>query len=381
MHRVRTLDGLRGVAALVVLFDHVCQTVPRLAAPYLHPYPVRVGDRAWWFTYTPLHLFWDGSQAVFVFFVLSGFVLSLPFVRAERLGWRGYFPQRLLRLYLPVWAALLVAATELQLVHHQQTPGASWWTRAHVVRPSAHLVIHDAMLLRGTSWINDPLWSLKWEVLFSLTLPLYVLVINLGRRRVAVTATGLLLSVAAGAYWRINVLMFLPMFGLGVLMAAERERLNRLGELLRSRARRGVLTVACLLLLNAYWTVYAPGIRFAHLQKVVAVAQALTVAGAGMAIFLLLSWPAAGRLGEAWVAQWLGRRSFSLYLVHAPLVVCVALLLGGHAGLLPMMVICVPLSLAAAEAFYRLVEAPAHRLSRHVGRVFLATARPAYATR
>lgn len=79
--RVRALDGIRGLAAVVVVVHHTFLVSPLLANPYQNPYDVRPGTIAWWATYTPLHLFWDGTEAVFVFFVLSGFVLSLPLAR------------------------------------------------------------------------------------------------------------------------------------------------------------------------------------------------------------------------------------------------------------------------------------------------------------
>lgn len=82
MNRLRELDGLRGLAALIVLFYHISLTYPSLAAPY-YAQPVE-GPLAFALTYTPLHLLRDGRMAVYIFFVLSGLVLALPVLARGR---------------------------------------------------------------------------------------------------------------------------------------------------------------------------------------------------------------------------------------------------------------------------------------------------------
>ena len=68
-------------------------------------------------------------------------------------------------------------------------------------------------------------------------------------------------------------------------------------------------------------------------------------------------------------ARWLGATSFSLYLVHGPVVLAVAKLMGAHAGLPVLFLVAVPLSLGLARAFHRCVEVPSVRLSRAAGTV------------
>jgi peptidoglycan/LPS O-acetylase OafA/YrhL len=75
--RIGALDGLRGVAAGVVLVHHALMSDPGLATAYTRP---EAGESGWRsvLLYSPLHVLWGGTQAVFVFFVLSGYVLALP---------------------------------------------------------------------------------------------------------------------------------------------------------------------------------------------------------------------------------------------------------------------------------------------------------------
>ncbi len=138
--RVRGLDGLRGIAALVVVFHHAFLTRSSLAAPYAALLPGHIGAFAWVSTYTPIHLIWDGTEAVFVFFVLSGYVLTLSGAgrnTSALVGWLSYYPRRLVRLYVPALAAVALAVGWLTFVPRTKSSSASWWmTRTQVIPPS-----------------------------------------------------------------------------------------------------------------------------------------------------------------------------------------------------------------------------------------------------
>ncbi len=75
--KLDSLIGLRGVAAMAVVISHIINTAPALVHPGLW-------SVAWWFSYTPINLLWDGDESVLLFFVLSGFVLARPFTRKEQ---------------------------------------------------------------------------------------------------------------------------------------------------------------------------------------------------------------------------------------------------------------------------------------------------------
>ena len=70
--RFRELDSLRGLAAITVVFHHFS----RICSPQI----IHVLDR------TPLRILVAGHQAVILFFLLSGFVLTLPNKKEGSLG-------------------------------------------------------------------------------------------------------------------------------------------------------------------------------------------------------------------------------------------------------------------------------------------------------
>ena len=90
--KIQYLEGLRGIAAVqVVLLHFVTGFLPHAAE---HAAP-------------PLPVFWDGHTAVYVFFLISGAVLTPSFARGG--PWPRQVAKRLVRLGLPIAAAGVIA--------------------------------------------------------------------------------------------------------------------------------------------------------------------------------------------------------------------------------------------------------------------------------
>ncbi len=367
VERLRSLDGLRGVAALVVVLHHALLVLPLLSVVQEQESAAGLGAGVWLLTHSPLHLVWAGEEAVLIFFVLSGLVLALPATR-HPVGWGAYFPRRLVRLYLPVWGALLVAVTLVVLVPRRESAVQSSWVNERVgAQPSD--AWHDAVLLNGVSPLDTPLWSLRWEVVFSLLLPLF-LVFGGRLRRAAVAKVILLLAlVGIGTMLGSHPLRYLPVFGLGVLMAYHADELAAVARWLERRSRPRlawtVVGLVTVLLLAGRW-------EMAGLPSTMLITEAVgsggTIVGAAMAVFLAMHWVSVRGVLELRPVQWLGRRSFSLYLVHEPVVVGLAVGLPASYALGGTLVAGPLLALTLAAVFYRLVESPAHRASQAVGR-------------
>jgi peptidoglycan/LPS O-acetylase OafA/YrhL len=363
--RVDSLDGLRGVAAIVVLVHHSLLLVPRFASPYY--FDERVDNAfVWAMTYTPLHLIWMGTEAVFVFFVLSGVVLALQVTRSRSFSWRSYFPSRLVRLYLPVFGAVLLAVVLLTLVpRSNENQSLSIWALYRAREYTRPEVIQDLLLVNGTSGVVSPLWSLRWEVIFSLALPMYTWLA--ARRRGAIVLRGsvLLLGILAGAHLEIDALIFLPIFGLGVLIAMRWDEFTNLGERINASANRrfywSATTAFSVFLLSGYWLLRGAGVteQFARL------AWPMVALGAVLVVLVACSNELAVRILTTRAVQWTGKISFSLYLVHEPI-----LLTARHAtpelSEWVSIAVGVPASLVAAVIFWHTIERPSHALAKYV---------------
>lgn len=356
--RVTQLDGLRGIAALVVVACHVMSTLPGIGSAVNGDRSTELTTAESWAVFSPLHVLWNGTPAVHVFFVLSGFVLVLPFTRpgAAR-SWAQYYAKRFFRLYLPAWASLAVAVALVLMIPRTASPLQSPWADMYVTHPSVGQVLKDGLLMLSASTINTPLWSLKWEVAFSLLLPAYVFLALRWRRLWHVKIGLALLLAVVGGVQDVDWLTYLPIFAIGAVLGAERERVR---DLTQSWPRFVWFFVAAagLFLANAEW--------ISREQPIPGVEAVVTV-GALLIVLLFVSCGSAKKLGDTAVAQWLGRVSFSLYLVHLPIILAGVTLLRSVS--LPLaLALSVAASFGIAELFFRYVEQPAHRLSTAAGR-------------
>lgn len=352
---------------MVVLVCHTLAMAPGLGGVFVHR-EVRLTPGDYALIFTPLHVFWNGAAAVFVFFVLSGFVLTLPFCngaagaspRAAR-TWLAYYPKRVLRLGLPVWGSVAVASALMELVPRRRSPALSTWANLYQHGLTARSVLQDMSVVLHASTANAVLWSLKWEMLFSLLLPAYLVFAMSWRRGRWPKLLALMALQAYGEVTGSRALLYLPVFGISAVLAVEREHVAALTGRLSSRAW-ALLGVSAWLLLDAVWSARTP----------LPLANSFVTVGAALTVVVFLGCPAAVRAGDGRVCQWWGRLSFSLYLVHLPVLLAVTRL-AGRVPLALVLVLGLVAAVAVAVVFSRLVEQPAHAVSTAVGRLAAAT--------
>lgn len=364
--RLHSLDGLRGVAALVVLLHHPLLLLPSLATVYYAvDAPPALGTLAWVASYTPVHLVWAGTEAVYLFLVLSGVVLVLPVISRPRYDWAAYYPRRLIRLYGPVAAAVALGWVAYTVAPRFDAPGLGAWVNDRPDTYPGSALGLDLSLVAGHSGRISPLWSLQWEVLFSLLLPAFLLLLLPGRRADLLRAVALLALMAYGSMARVDALFYLPMFAVGVLTTLRWRSIEAwvTGWSARWRPFFAVLTVIAILLTCARWELTALGVTPASARDLAWLALP------GVWLIVVVAWfaPGARRVLQTRFLQWAGRISFSLYLVHEPIVLS-ARFLTPTASPWVAIAIGIPSALVVAVVFERLVEAPSHRLARWIGR-------------
>jgi peptidoglycan/LPS O-acetylase OafA/YrhL len=364
--RLPALDGLRGVASLVVVLHHLYLiAVPALIASG----GVAIGSAYWWVSDTPLKLATAGTEAVTVFFILSGLVVALPALRNPTFLWRSFFASRAVRLYFPVWVALLVAACAVWFVPRgaSAASGGSWLATANARSVPIGYLLSQASLTRVGYGVDNVLWSLRWELVFSALLPAFVLVARrLGRMTVPAIGACVVASTA-GALANLDAMQYLPVFFIGTAIAARLDELRAFAERHVHRRHPRWVAVALVsgsgLLLIAGWL--SRGFAPASSASGVILEQLSVLGGLGL-VTAVIATNGVRRALERPAAQWLGKISFSLYLVHVPVLVTLAFALGDGMWWLVGLV-GVPASLALAWAFYFGIERTTHRLARRVG--------------
>ena len=180
--RVASLTGIRAVAALLVMATHAAYTTGK----YTHGYVGLVYSRM--------------EMGVPIFFVLSGFLLFGPWVKAAATGGpppsvRRYAWHRVRRI-MPAYIVTVLAA---YLLYHFRTagpnPGHTW--EGLFRNLSLTQIYTDNYMYSFPHQGLTQMWSLAVEVAFYVVLPLlaYLLLVVLCRRR---WRPGLLMTSLAG---------------------------------------------------------------------------------------------------------------------------------------------------------------------------------------
>ena len=353
--RLTFVDSLRGMAATAVVATHILYGSP-LEKPLTRAVPSQV---RW--------LMNRGGTGVQAFFVLSGFVIVLsvarlvPTLREARL----FALRRQLRLDPPYWAMM---ATVLALAVAERAMG--FVTDRF---PSAVDIVANAFYVQrlfGRPEVVGVAWTLCIEIQFYL----FVLILLFVARGVARRARRE--GGAISSPFFVPLLLATAVASLAVASLCGRPWSGRLGILFIEYWHYFVLgALACLACLRrCSWKL---GGALGVLAVVVALlapaqlAPADAVVGLGTFVVLQVSIRLPGfgtRLGSVRLLQYLGSRSYSIYLVHTPMVRLV--LRSGYKvthdsriAAQAWMVLALTVSLVAAELLHRFVERPALRFS------------------
>lgn len=201
---IRFLDGLRGLAALVVMLGHARLLLwEGYSEGYkTHPEAYSTLDRAMMYGFS---LFRVGHEMVILFFVLSGFVIHLRFSNREKrppFDFKDFMVRRFKRLYPPLLFVLLLAFILDGIgkqygwaIYAQQTPYASI-NRDIICESDPITLIGNLFFLMavyvqpyGTTGVT---WSLMYEWWFYVLYPVfYFLALRFGFRKVGLLVTGL----------------------------------------------------------------------------------------------------------------------------------------------------------------------------------------------
>jgi peptidoglycan/LPS O-acetylase OafA/YrhL len=164
-----------------------------------------------------------------------------------------------------------------------------------------------------------------------------------------------------------DLLSLLCVFAVGALLARRLDAIAAHGRRLAGSVPGwGVVLAASAVLLMARWELAALG---ADPRLWVPVGRPAATLGAVLLVFAVLHCGPLRAVATSRPLQWLGAVSFSLYLVHEPIVVTLATLTPvGVRGFAVVLAVGIPLSLVGAVLFSRLVERPSRRLAAWAGR-------------
>ena len=357
--RLCELDAIRGIAACIVVLDHFYLVL----SPETFPAWIQ-----WGMQRTPLHLFISGTESVMLFFILSGFVLSLPFHRSPgRLGYRSFLAKRIARIYLPYLAALFLAVLG-NIWYHGLAINSYFiqtWSGPVELRT---LWQHVLFLGNYNCWaFNTAFWSLVYEMRISIIFPILCLgVIRIGLARSILLAAGVaVLSVilrSAGINsGTTDTLKFVSFFIVGILLAQFTPNIRKLLSRIPIPLRLAGLLLSLLF--------YSLGHLFPNAAK-----DPMIIIGASGIIAAGLCEPEISKMLRLSLFQYLGRISYSIYLLHGTILYLLVYTLYDR---VPLIWLFLPLAIGVlffSTAFYYLVEKPSIRLGHKLAKGFRSAA-------
>ncbi len=357
------LDSLRGLAAFTVLIHHLDLTVHTVDGPFSYA-------QQWYHQVhrPPFSFIFAGHEAVVLFFVLSGFVLYLPYRRGNDPTYGAFVIRRICRIWIPYAVVVTIALAARALLYHGPVDQLGpWFNEVWKHVDIGDVLQHYAMLGVFNAAVLIPvLWSLVQEMRISLVYPvlakavrrwspLVVAAVGLG-----ILAFGLMVIGAVHErgedvdIW--ETLLYSGCFVLGALLARCQDRVVASIEKLPWFVAIGGFLVC----LGAFeLTPWLPGPLKATADIVI------TLGALGLIAFGIGSAPLRSVLARRPVV-WLGKVSYSVYLIHMVVILVVMRLWVGTVSMWILFAVSIVLTLVAAELLHRWVEIPAIRLGRRL---------------
>ena len=306
--RIEFLDSVRGVAALFVLMSHTLAFL-------------NWSMSIQWIFWVPFFsILFSGKQAVCMFFVLSGYILSRPFIKNEgdpapkKINIITFYIRRFIRIWPPwfaVFLASIVAKKYFFSPEKTQPEMTDWikmfWQHSLVFKDYLKQCLfleHDS-----TKQLLNQDWSLGIELKGSILIPLFIL---MRKRYFAYFAM-------AGAVFFLNTGPRYISFMIGVMLASNLDFLIGKVNCMKLVQRVFLLIIGLVL--------YQAHDFFANMlpNEVLVQKLAWVLSSFGCAVLLVLIFcsKSAQSFLNLKIMTFIGKISFSLYLVQFIVILCI----------------------------------------------------------
>ena len=303
--RISELDGLRGIAILLVLVFHF---TPRSGPLFFM-----------------VHIFQLGWTGVDLFFVLSGYLITgiLVDTVGHKSYYRNFIVRRCLRIFPAYYLSLIICCI---LTYYPFAPrwgdflhAGGWWYVTY---------LGNVKVFLDAAWpglaILTPLWSLQVEEQFYLTFPLLVWAL---RRPTLAKVLAASVVVALGLRIGLSVAAPKNMFGVYTLMPCRMDALAMGGLIAIAQRERpewlkgrwiGWMTLAAAATVTAVVLLYSNSDPWPFGMRTIGY-TAIDLLFAGILV-MLMHWrqPFLLRICRGRFLVWVGTISYGLYLLHVP---------------------------------------------------------------
>lgn len=362
------MDSIRGLAATSVILAHISIIIPST-------------DMLEKLNKTPLHLFWLGHESVILFFILSGFVLSIPYYNNKVLKYKDYLIRRICRILIPNGISVLLILILMNVLSLNSIAGVSEWANTIWSTPlTLEMIVNHFILLKefDTMTLNPVIWSLIHEMRISLLFP-FMMWLIVRRKRMGHTIILLSIPIIYFLSYYISLKVFsydittfsggyssylltphyAAFFILGALLAKYRGVFSKLYDRLSTAFKIAILVIGFILYM--YEWLVLPNHSLLHMFIINDWAIAL-----GSCIFIMFSLNSKTLKWFLSVkpVHFIGKISFSLYLYHLIVMMTLLYSLSGKMSVLAILVVSFVVTFIIATIMHYLVEVPSVKLGR-----------------
>jgi peptidoglycan/LPS O-acetylase OafA/YrhL len=351
VRRLAELDALRGIAALsVVLWHFFCAT-------YTLP--------------TVWVIYWisRGDGAVVLFFLLSGFVLSLPFLRGQAPTYPAFIIRRVCRIYVPYLAGISLSILVITFIAvSKKTELSPWFNQSCGIPFNGRIALEHVFLIGNihSNTYNNAIWSLIQEMRVSLLFPLLFWAISRNKVITNLVLCGVLSGISelntrfgletnngyqAGYFFTLHIA---ALFIIGIMLAQYRETLVRRYRKIPAAAK----ALGLLFALGLY--------RFSMESQIVFLRDYGSAVGGAVFVVYALGSDRISAILRKPLFTFLGNISYAMYLNHMSVIYFVLSLCYPVLSLWPLCLAIIAMTLLISFPFWRYIERPSISLGRHL---------------
>ncbi|CAM4197007.1 acyltransferase family protein [Bacillus albus] len=348
--RIKELDSIRGLAAITVLIGHFCLMLPSL------PNSIK---------FSPFRFLWAGGEAVIVFYVLSGFVLSMALYHSKTNYW-GFLIKRFVRIYIPYYFWIIITFTLFILFSPYEVTGLRDWFYDRWQGSITKLdILNHFVLLNNffTENYNPVIWSLAQEMRISIVFPLlFLLFYKLNWKKTILFALsfsliGVFLNMlhigkAEGFYnGYADTLHFTSMFLVGMLLFKYQEKLIYSYRNMK-KLKKGFLIALGIILYLYSILIYG----FSRNDTTFLLKDWGVVIGVSILIIMAMSNLKIKAILNKNVFVYLGEISYSIYLCHFPIMMVLFKLFYAKMPIFFLLILCMTMTILCSIFSYHLIE-------------------------
>lgn len=320
--KIEYLDGIRGVASVIVILSHIAISfwpATLFGTPSNHPI-----DK--WLYGAPIRFFIEGNFAVCLFFIISGFVLTYRYQSKEDMPrMKSLCIRRYPRLMPPVFLSIMIAwalmiTGGMWNAQAGLLSGSEWMKDLYSSPPDfLEAVRHGTIgsFINGSTKYNKVLWTMKIEFIDSFLVILFCILATKTNRMWMRVALAVIFFLVLSTQLGITGLSYFALFIVGYIFGRK--------PLIIGKYMIPVAWAA--LLAGLYLGGASGGENYSELNKLnifgisewdyIVLCHSV---GAALVFYAISTIPVLQQFFASNICRFLGKISFSIYLLHLSII-------------------------------------------------------------